>query len=207
VRSGAITPTGDGMPKPIRRGLPRPVLATVVAALLAVGPLRAEAQSAADSAATKVAAQYISALQNGRLHETAALAHREALTSIRKLVEVLAKIDEGGTFRSQVLKVGPEVDIAKLTDQQYYAAFVGLAYGQPGVQEALRSATSTILGVVPEGETLHVLHRMKMTVEEIEISKMEVLSLRMDNGQWRVMLSGDIESMRRRLETMVPDTR
>lgn len=62
--------------------------------------------------------------------------------------------------------------------------------------EALRSAQIEVLGEVAEGDDqVHVLYRTKMKVEEVEMTKLAVVSFKRSPDGWRGLLLGDVEGM------------
>jgi hypothetical protein len=66
----------------------------------------------------------------------------------------------------------------------------------PEFQSILGAAETDMLGHVSEGPDLaHVVYRMRLTVEGVAITKLDVMSLRRAGSEWRGLLKGDIEGM------------
>lgn len=57
-----------------------------------------------------------------------------------------------------------------------------------------------VLGSVPEGDTVHVLARLRTAVEDGPRERLVVVSLRPVEADWRVLLSPDIEQAARAME-------
>jgi hypothetical protein len=66
----------------------------------------------------------------------------------------------------------------------------------PEMKEAMSSMRASVVGTVPEGaDTVHVMYRMTMGVQGVEVTKMEVLSLQRSGTRWMATLTGDMQGM------------
>lgn len=155
----------------------------------------AAAANANDPEARRIASAYTTALLEIRLDEAAALVHSSALSSIRRIVNLMLSDDADSAQRMKILKVRTAAEQAKLTDRQVFARFLGVVMDQPGAREVLKNSKSTALGAVAEGQTLHFVSRTEIAMEGVKMSKMEVLSMQKEDGVWRVLLSGDLSGM------------
>jgi hypothetical protein len=156
--------------------------------------------NANDPEARRIASAYTTALLELRVDDAAALVHSSALTSIRRMVNLMLGDNVDPAERMQILKVRTAAEQAKLTDQQVFARFLGVVMNQQGARDVLKNSKSTALGAVAEGQTLHFVSRTEIAVEGVKMSKMEVLSMQKENGVWRVLLSGDLNGMVAALE-------
>ena len=52
-----------------------------------------------------------------------------------------------------------------------------------------------VLGAVREGEVAHVVARLKLQVDEVRLSQMDVISAKPYKGEWKLMLSGELEGL------------
>ncbi len=77
------------------------------------------------------------------------------------------------------------------------ASFMRTLFGslQAKIGSGLTFAQPEILGTVMEDETAHVLARVHVGMAEVGISQMQVISLRQDQGVWKMLLTGDITGM------------
>lgn len=166
--------------------------------------LSQNAPSAAPSAAgspESFARRYIATLTAGDYAANAKLMHPAALASIRRFMTVLGQKDPSGATLKQLLEVPDTAAVRALTDEQVYERFLRRTMGmQAGLAEAMRSAKVDVLGHVDEGaDTTHVLYRLRLTVEGVEMRKVDVLTLRRSGTEWRAMLSADIDNLVARL--------
>ena len=155
-----------------------------------------KAAVAAPATPEALATQYIAAMRQADWNTVAALMHPRALASLRGLVNAMAKKQGSEQFMTQVLG-GSAADVAKLSDQQLFARFIGGTLGaNPDMAKVLGSAKGTVLGHVNEGtDTAHVLYRMRMSFNGVEMAKVDVLSAAKDGAGWRALLTADIENM------------
>ncbi|HEX6534176.1 MAG TPA: hypothetical protein VF041_06240 [Gemmatimonadaceae bacterium] len=174
-------------------------LAALAPALVSQDARRA-APSAADTPEA-FARRYIVTLTAGDYAANAKLMHPSALASIRRFVTVLGEKDPSGATLKQLLDVPDTAAVRALTDEQVYERFLRRTMGaQAGLAEAMRSAKVDVLGHVDEGaDVTHVLYRLRLTVEGVEMRKVDVLTLRRAGAEWRAMLSADIDNLVARL--------
>lgn len=170
--------------------------------LLAVS-LAAFAQNAAPSAsdsAETVIQGYLQALKSGQYLKAAELMHPEALEKFRGTILPLVEETAAGDGEESLLPLFRDVpDIAalrKLSPPEFFAAFFGgMVDAVPGMAEGLGSGNITPLGSVPEGDTLHFVCRTSVSMDGLDLSEMEVVSLKRSGGNWRVLLSGEMEGI------------
>ena len=60
---------------------------------------------------------------------------------------------------------------------------------------ALRTATVDVLGHVAEDTDAHVVFRMTMLVQGIEMTQLDVITLRRHGEEWRGLLAGDLAAV------------
>ncbi|GAB2898430.1 hypothetical protein GCM10027046_30350 [Uliginosibacterium flavum] len=58
----------------------------------------------------------------------------------------------------------------------------------------------TILGSVTEGDLAHVVVRSKIGSGDFSMTKMEVVSFKPDNSDWKLMLTGDMEGLAKAIQ-------
>lgn len=170
-------------------------LTTPVSALHSQVAAPAAVANVNDPEARRIASAYTTALLEIRLDDAAALVHSSALSSIRRIVNLMLSDDADSAQRMKILKVRTAAEQSKLTDRQVFARFLGVVMDQPGARDVLKNSRSTALGAVAEGQTLHFVSRTEIAMEGVKMSKMEVLSMQKENGVWRVLLSGDLSGM------------
>lgn len=170
-------------------------LTSPVSAVHAQVAAPATVANANDPEARRIASAYTTALLELRVDDAAALVHSSALTSIRRIMNLMFSDDADNAQRMQVLKVRTAAEQAKLTDRQVFARFLSIVLDQQGARDVLKNSRSTTLGAVAEGQTLHFVSRTEIAMQGVKMSKMEVLSMQKENGAWRILLSGDLSGM------------
>ncbi len=157
------------------------------------------------SSPESVVQEYVAAMKAGQYPRTAELMHPEALEKFRTMMLPLVEASAGTEAEQGLLVFFRGVKNAealkKLSPAEFFAAFfAGLAETSPAMKQALASASTTVIGSVPEGDVVHVVSRTSVTAEGIGINKMEVVSLKRVGESWRVLLSGEIEGIAQALK-------
>lgn len=162
-------------------------------------PVQAAEPPAAAESPESVVQRYSAALKAGDYQKCAELMHPEALEKFRNLLLPLLDVPPGHDKDDSALALFGGKDAAavkKLSPTEFFASFMGGMTGKaPGLKEALGSANMTPIGSVPEGDVLHVVCRTSAALQGASFSMMEVVSVKRSAGNWRVLLSGEIEGM------------
>ncbi len=182
----------------------RVLAAAIIASAVSMPPWQgcAEAGEAASASSPEaVVRMYIAGLGSGDYEGVVGLMDPAALDRLRDMMlplflEVPTKEDDPGGLGLLAGVATPE-EARKLTGPGFFKAFfAGISNLNPAFAEAMRSTSGEIIGSVREGDdTVHVVCRSHTTVEAMTITKMLVVSLRSVGGEWRVLLSGEIEGM------------
>ena len=169
------------------------LLAAVATVATVAAP--AAAQSPDDDAIT-VAGSYVDAMRTSDFDGMATLMHPESLAELREIFAPVLASNAGPDIISAIGLPPPE-ELSSMSDNEFFAAFMrGIVTGDSTMVEALRQAQADLLGSVPEGaDTVHVVYRMRMKVEEVEVSEMGVLSLARWENTWRGLLAGDLAGL------------
>lgn len=176
--------------------------------LLAFAPVAAMAQSSAQRGAQAA----LEAMRAEGLPALAAHMHPQELARFRSLVlpalappadAPVALQRNAAMLRASVF--GPQVTAAALT-QMSPASLLGgfLAANQQQMQQGgMGFGSFQVLGEVAEGDTVHVLARSQTLVgpQRTPFDSLEVLSLRRDGTQWKLLLSSELEGMARSLSS------
>jgi hypothetical protein len=124
------------------------------------------------------------------------LMHSDALSEFRGMLRPVIHLPEAGDFRQALFGNLDLESIRDLPDAEFFAGFMGAMFSQtPMIGEVLEGAQMKVIGRIMEGETAHVVSRLEMSVEGIDLSKIEVMSFRQEGGDWRAMLTGDVSSV------------
>ena len=124
---------------------------------------------------------------------TAGLMHPRALQEIKDLLVEMAALDSTTAF----LFTGGNSAPSSMSPADAFAAFMTATVGmQRGVREALSATVVTPLGHVVEADTLaHVVTRTRVSMMNVEITKMGVVTVQQHDGEWKALLSGDLSNV------------
>jgi len=163
------------------------------AAVLFASPASAQAPQ---EAAITVAASYVDAMRASDFDRMATLMHPASLAELREIFSPVLASDTGPEIISAI-GLPPPPELAGMSDTEFFAAFMrAIVSGDSTMADALRQAHADLLGSVPEGaDTVHVVYRMSMNVEGVEVSEMGVLSLGRWENTWRGLLAGDLAGL------------
>jgi 2-keto-3-deoxy-galactonokinase len=152
---------------------------------------------AAQAAPEEVARQYFTAVRANDYRAAAALMHPAALDQFRDFFRSLAAADVSGETVKTMFGVRSTSEFNALSSQDVFARLLGtMTSMSPEMKEAMSSMRASVVGTVPEGaDTVHVMYRMTMGVQGVEVTKMEVLSLQRSGTRWMAMLTGDMQGM------------
>jgi hypothetical protein len=177
---------------PMNRSTVRIPLFLALLALIPLIPRLAAAQQTPEQAAER----YFAATKAMDWTATAAMMHPQALQSMKTMFVELATLDSEGAVIPPMLGVQSGEQLAAMPPARVYERVLNmLTRLQPQTIEAMRGASFDVVGHVMEGDTAHVVYRLKMSVEGTTITQTSVFSLARDGGQWRGLLTGDIQNM------------
>ncbi|HEU4565179.1 MAG TPA: hypothetical protein VFS05_11040 [Gemmatimonadaceae bacterium] len=152
---------------------------------------------AAAASPESTAGRYVAALREADFATVARLMHPSALQQIRRLVTAVASKDGSGEVLRTLGGVGSASELAAVPDTVLFARFLANTAGaNEELRQAMRDARMEVLGHIAEGaDTAHVLYRVHLTVQGVPFRKVDVLSLRRSAGEWRALLTADLEGM------------
>ncbi len=163
----------------------------LLALVLSLGP-----SVAAQTTPEDAAAQLMDAVKDADFERAATLMHPDALGSLKRLVMDIASVDSSGTFAAMFIGETDPAVIAALPPMDVFVHFIGAVFGiQPEMGEALRNLEAEAVGHVVEGDSLaHVVMRNRTAMMGMTISKTEVVTVKRYRGEWRALLSGDLDN-------------
>ena len=175
----------------VRRPWQYPLL---LAAAIAANSTTAAAQSETPE---EVALRYVTAMQTSNWMEVSELMHPDALHELRELFTLLFEVPEASELVGQLLGVSSVTEAQAMSDTALFAGFIEFVVTQDAnVADALRTARIEVLGHVPEGTTdAHVVFRTEMTVRGVDMTQMDVISVRRSGDTWRSLLKGDMSAI------------
>jgi hypothetical protein len=153
-----------------------------------------------------VARGYMEAMRAGDMEQVVTYMHPSALEKFKgiltEVAEIIVAADPNADPKRMVAvkmlfgEEGPES--VKTTDaKDVFVRFMrNLTAGIPRMREMLANVVYEFVGHVDEGgNQTHVVYRARLKTGGAEVTKMETLTLKRDGEEWRVMLTGDIESL------------
>lgn len=179
------------------------VIASLAVMLAPLSALRAQpainskpSSSVAATSPESIGRRYSTAPQAGDWDAAARLMHPEATRKFRAMIEPAAKADTSGKMALMFMGVESTSAVATLSDAAFYARVLRNLTSRPGMKEVLAGSQVTIIGHVKEGTDLaHVVYRTRMSVQFINVEKVETMSLRRMGNTWGMLLSGGIEGL------------
>ncbi|TPW17947.1 MAG: hypothetical protein FD130_457 [Halothiobacillaceae bacterium] len=90
--------------------------------------------------------------------------------------------------------------VSKLSDKEFFASFLGAAMAQAEAVGGINFGAMEVLGEVKEGNDIaHVVTRTKVSVGEVEVEAMEVVSFKKSGDSWKALMSGKMKGMANQL--------
>jgi hypothetical protein len=175
-------------------------LALILAALCWV-PRVASAEPQSPEAVAGAAAEFA---KQGDWPAYARSMHPDALAGAKRLFRPLVARDASGRVGKTFFGVSSVKQYDAMSDSTTFQALMeNLTMNLPAFGEAMRTADFKIIGTVPEGDDLvHVVYKADARVDDLAISRTSVMSLRKYQGEWRLLLAGNIEGLAGRLSQL-----
>lgn len=167
-------------------------LPVLLAALLALAP-----RLAAQDTPEQVVARYFETFRTGDYAANVALMHPEALDEVRETMSGLVALAGSGDEQlREMFGVSSAAEFNQLTSAQMFERMLRWQLDQPEMRELLSTAQTTVLGHVPEGDSVaHVVYRMRMRVGDVNVDQVQVAPVKRADGRWRVLLTGSLAGM------------
>ena len=151
-----------------------------------------------------VALAYFSDLESGNYAAAAEKFDPEQLAEFRTQMEFYKEIplDAQSQFIQMFFGSADSVEsIDKLTDVEFFSGLFVFMQRQVELAGRLSFDGIEILGSVEEGEDVsHLVTRNRVSVEEIEIEALEVVSLKKQGEKWYMMLQGQLKGLPQQLK-------
>jgi len=146
--------------------------------------------------ATDAAKVYFKLLQEKNFDKIGELYAPEALADFKGMMSFINEIpDEAAQVLPSLFGEGATKESVKaLGDEEFFETFMKSIFNQLGAGEILFDNVD-FLGEVPEGEVVHVLSRNNVSLGEIKVSQMEILSLKKVDDKWLLLLKGDMQGI------------
>jgi hypothetical protein len=142
-----------------------------------------------------IVSRFMGAMRQQDWASCAAALHPDALDEFATYFKELSKVDETGQIAVFLGDRQPEQIRSMSSAAVFESVMQAISSFQPEMSEALSSSEAEVLGVVPEGELRHVVYRIGMSVGGVEIRKIEVVSAKPYQGEWRALLTGELDGL------------
>lgn len=147
----------------------------------------------------QVSQEFLQATRDTNWSRVAALLHPAALAQFHGLFAPVLECQtpQASEARRELFGITSAVQAARMPDSVLIAAlFRATAGREAGLASILHTAQLQVLGHVAEGpDTVHVVSRLSVSIDSMQIGQMEVISLARDGPTWRVLLKSDLSAI------------
>ena len=172
--------------------------------LAIAAPLLALVSVAYAQTPESIAKSYFEMLRNKQWTQIAQLYDPGALRDFREMMSFLLEVPDESA--SQVLGAlfGPgatKQGVKAMSEAEFFAAFLGGVMARSAQLGQLNFETIEVLGSVGEGDSLrHVVTRTHISLADMSMESMEVVSLKKVENEWKLLLQGKIKGMAQQIK-------
>jgi hypothetical protein len=170
--------------------------------MLVAWPAGADDRTAAEQAALA----QLGAMQAGGLLAVLDFMHPDEVDRLGAMLRPMLDVAGDDAARAEavaLLGVDSIEQARKLSGPELVRALFGTLDGR--LQGVVRFERFDLVGSVAEGEVVHVLVRVHLGGTGMRMHKLDVMSLKLHRGEWRSLLSGDIEGIGKAIKARFPD--
>ena len=106
------------------------------------------------------------------------------------------------TDGKEVRNVFGEQSMAALPPLEFMRVFLHDAFGNTEKVAALRIGQPQMLGSVREGDVVHVVMRGAFQARGVDVTRLQVISVRPNGDGWGLLLTGDLEELAERMHAV-----
>ena len=151
------------------------------------------------ASATEATGEFFQHMKQKEFNAAAAMFDPSALTEFRQSLNIIneAPAQAQQQFREAFFGAEATVDsIAAMSDSEFFASFLRAALAQAEAIGTIDFDDMEILGEVMEGPDLaHVVTRNTVSVGEVEVEGMEVVSCRKQGDEWKLLVSTQMKGL------------
>lgn len=160
--------------------------------------------SSLGQSASERAKEYYEVFKSGEYGKAADFFAPQALADFREMMDFVDEIPVEGSAQFYSTFFGPgatKETVTALSDSEYFSGFLAFVMRQAEMAGGINFDGVEILGEIPEGEdVMHVLTRNRISMGEMEVEAMEVVSFQKVEGEWKTILSGKMKGMAAQLQ-------
>ncbi len=154
--------------------------------------------------ATEVATKAYDAFRQADWETYASWMHPEALDRyemiLRPVFDAMVQVDSTGNMPEEFKWFDRTInteEFLNMTPKDFFAfSMAEIVAAAPGLGAAMQGSQMEMIGEIPEGDTLvHVVVRTSAEAMGIGMTEVSVLTTRQSEGEYRLMLSGQIEGL------------
>jgi hypothetical protein len=109
--------------------------------------------------------------------------------------------------RKMMRNVFGEQSMAALPPLEFMRVFLHDAFGNTEKDAALRIVNPQMLGSVREGDVVHVVMRGAFEARGVNVTRLQVISVRPNGDGWGLLLTGDLEELAERMHAVTVEYR
>ena len=122
--------------------------------------------------------------------------HLKEFRSMMEFYKVLPAEDQDQFIQTFFGEDQTAASIEKIGDREFFSGIFNFIMRQADAAGGLSFDGLEILGEVKEGDNIsHLVTRNSISVGEIEMEAMEVVSLKKSDEEWRILMSGKIRGL------------
>ena len=152
----------------------------------------------------ELAEAYFSLLKKSNWTETAELFDPTALKQFREMTAFLTELaveEAEGHLRHFFGADATRESVREMSDAEYFSAFMQAVMGQAVQAGQLNFEKVEVIGAVAEGDDVrHVVARIYISVGELKVESMEVLTCNRTADGWKLALQGKMKGMAEQLK-------
>lgn len=176
----------------------------LTAAILVVSAMTLGAANrvAAYETPEQVAQAYVDAIRSKGMTAVPAFMHPEELERFRQMLVPVLVSDTPIAANLRTALFGPGStagSVQSMDSEQFMGGVKAFAQEQMNAMN-VNVGRSSILGIVKEGDVVHLVTRNTVGAGPLQLTQLEVVSLQPYRDSWRLLLSGKLEGMARALE-------
>jgi hypothetical protein len=142
---------------------------------------------------------YFDKIKQHKWEETAPYFEKNSLKEFREAFDFLFAIPDKEAQKQAIAGLfGEEMtaeELKKLSDELFFSKIMKVMTTMGGMGQ-IEFDSLEIIGSVPESDSLiHILNRAQVKVGEITVKELDVTSFKKIDGQWKIILSGEMKGM------------
>ena len=168
------------------------LVVAVLSCVVLAGPVAGQATESPEDFLMR----YMEATKAAEWPVVAGLMHPEALEELKAMFAPIAEHDTAGEVLPELFGIADEAEFTATSADTIFARLMQRVVQFTEIGNILAGSSIEPVGHVDEAAAglTHVVFRMKMDVEGISMTQLDVAALKQHEGEWRAVLSGDIQS-------------